>query len=149
MDEALTWAERAREEGEVPVGAVLVLGGRLLVGAGNGPIGKVDPTAHAEIEVLRAGARALGNYRLTGTTLYVSLEPCVMCLGAIMQARVARLVYGAPDSRFGAIERLDPGKIGWVFNHNLEITSGVRAEEAKLLLRGFFADRRMRETDAL
>ncbi|MHB1544056.1 MAG: tRNA adenosine(34) deaminase TadA [Gammaproteobacteria bacterium] len=148
MDEALIWAKRARELGEVPVGAVLVQGDRLLAGAGNGPIGNTDPTAHAEIEVLRAGARAIGNYRLTGTTLYVSLEPCVMCLGAIMHARVARLVYGAPDPRFGALERLDPGRIGWVFNHDLVITSGIRSQEAILLLRGFFADRRLRETGA-
>ena len=144
MDEALGFARQAGDQGEVPVGAILVQGDRLLAGAGNRPIGQVDPTAHAEIEVLRAGARVLGNYRLTGTTLYVSLEPCVMCLGAIMHARVARLVYAAPDPRFGAIERIDPGQIGWIFNHELAITGGVRSEEATALLRGFFALRRMR-----
>lgn len=144
MGEALEWARRARAQNEVPVGAVLVLGERMLAGAGNGPIGNVDPTAHAEIEVLRAGARALGNYRLTGATLYVTLEPCVMCLGAIMQARITRLVYGAPDLRFGALERLAPDQIGWVFNHALEITRGVRGEEAQSLLRAFFVERRLR-----
>ncbi len=148
MGEALLWAQRARNQGEVPIGAVLVQGDRVLAGAGNGSIGQVDPTAHAEIEVLRAGARVLGNYRLCGTTLYVSLEPCVMCLGAIMHARVARLVYGAPDPRFGAIERLAPGRIGWIFNHDLAIVGGIRSEEAKQLLQAFFADRRARAEEA-
>jgi tRNA(adenine34) deaminase len=142
MDQALDWAEQAGQAGEVPVGAVLVRDGACLAGAGNAPIGRTDPTAHAEIIVLREAADRTGNYRLGGTTLYVTLEPCVMCLGALMLARIGRLVYAAADPRFGAIERLSPGQLGWIFNHHLEITGGVRAEPAGRLLQEFFAIRR-------
>jgi tRNA(adenine34) deaminase len=142
MDRALDWAKRAGRAGEVPVGAVLVREGECLAGAGNAPISQMDPTAHAEIAVLREAARRMGNYRLGGTTLYVTLEPCVMCLGALMLARIGRLVYGASDLRFGALERLSPGQLGWVFNHHLEVTGGIRADPARLLLQEFFATRR-------
>lgn len=142
MDQALDWARRAGSAGEVPIGAVLVRAGECLAAAGNAPIRQTDPTAHAEIGVLREAARRVGNYRLGGTTLYVTLEPCVMCLGALMLARIERLVYGASDPRFGALERLAPGQLGWVFNHHLAVTGGVRADPSRLLLQEFFAIRR-------
>ncbi len=142
MDRALEWAERARQAGEVPVGAVLVREGECLAAAGNAPISQADPTAHAEIGVLREAARRIGNYRLGGTTLYVTLEPCVMCLGALMLARIGRLVYGASDPRFGAVERLSSGQLGWVFNHHLTVTGGIRAEPSRRLLQEFFSIRR-------
>ncbi|MBX6423667.1 tRNA adenosine(34) deaminase TadA [Thermosulfurimonas sp. F29] len=143
MLEALREAEKAFREGEVPVGAVLVSPeGEILARAHNRPLGLCDPTAHAEILVLREGARRVGNYRLLGTTLYVTLEPCPMCAGALVHARVKRLVFGARDERTGACGSLydlvrDPR-----LNHRLEVEEGILAEEAALLLREFFRLRR-------
>lgn len=130
MRRALELAGRAAEEGEVPVGALVVVDG-LIAGEGwNRPIGRRDPTAHAEIEALRAAAAALGNYRLTGATLYVTLEPCDMCLGAMFHARVARVVYGATD----------PKKL--VLKNQVKAEGGVLAAECGAILRAFFAARR-------
>lgn len=142
MKHALALARRAELEGEVPVGAVLVKGGEVLGEGWNRPIGSHDPTAHAEIMALRAGAQAVGNYRLIDTTLYVTLEPCVMCAGAIVHARVGRVVYGAADPKTGAA-----GSVVDVFalpavNHQVAVTGGVCAEECGLLLSAFFRARR-------
>lgn len=142
MAVALKQAEAGAEAGEVPVGAVLVLDDQCLADSHNAPISECDPTAHAEIRVLREGARRLGNYRLPGTTLYVTLEPCPMCVGAMVHARVARLVYAASDPRTGAAG----GALDLVghesHNHRIEVTGGVLKEEAAELLRGFFRSRR-------
>jgi len=135
-------AERAEVEGEVPVGAVLVKDGELLAEGWNRPIGLHDPTAHAEVVALRAAGSTLANYRLCDTTLYVTLEPCVMCVGAIAHARVERLVFGAPDPKRGAVESafelMQPGN----FNHNVVCEGGVLVEPCAALLRGFFKRRR-------
>ena len=142
MRHALQLAERAEQAGEVPVGAVLVKGGELLAEGWNQPIGLNDPTAHAEVVALRAAGRVLGNYRLCDTTLYVTLEPCVMCVGAITHARVDRLVFGASDPKRGAVESafelMQPGK----FNHNVVCEGGVLVEPCAALLRDFFKRRR-------
>ncbi|MDE0001265.1 MAG: tRNA adenosine(34) deaminase TadA [Rhodospirillaceae bacterium] len=143
MTRALALARQAQEHGEVPVGAVLVgPQGGVLAECGNAPIASDDATAHAEIRVLREAGRAVGNYRLPGTTMYVTLEPCPMCAGALLQARVARLVFGAPDPRTGAcgsvIDLLGDNR----WNHRIELTGGVLSEECGALLRGFFANRR-------
>jgi tRNA(adenine34) deaminase len=139
---ALEAARGAEAAGEVPVGAVLVQGDTVLAVAANRPIGAHDPTAHAEIEALRTGGRALGSYRLGGTTLYVTLEPCVMCASAIVHARVARLVFGAWDPKAGAA-----GSTADVFamphqNHRVDVFGGVLMEECGQLLSAFFAARR-------
>ena len=139
---ALEQANRARATGEVPVGALLVSGDRVIAGGANHPIASNDPTAHAEIEALRSGGRALGSYRLTGTTLYVTLEPCPMCAMAIVHARVRRLVFGAWDPRAGAA-----GSVTDIFalpglNHRVDVFGGVLMEECGSLLREFFASRR-------
>ena len=139
---ALAAAAVGGEAGEVPVGAVLVRGGECLARAHNAPIAEHDPTAHAEIRVLRQAARLVGNYRLPGTTLYVTLEPCPMCVGAMIHARVARLVYAASDPRTGAAG----GALDLVshpsHNHRLLVTGGVEAERSAELLREFFRARR-------
>ncbi len=143
MRQALALARRAREEGEVPVGALLVREDEVVGEGWNRPIGEHDPTAHAEIQALRDAARRLGNYRLPGTTLYVTLEPCPMCAGAIVHARVARVVYGAADPRAGAagsVFDLLPSDAR--FNHRTACEGGVLAEEAGRLLREFFRERR-------
>jgi len=142
MRVALEQAAAAGARGEVPVGAALVLGTDVIATGGNAPIGRHDPTAHAEIEALRAGGRVLGSYRLTDTTLYVTLEPCVMCAAAIMHARVRRLVFGAWDPRAGAA-----GSITDVFalpqlNHRVDVFGGVLMEDCGELLKRFFAERR-------
>ncbi len=142
MRRALELALAAEAAGEVPVGAVLVRDNEIIGEGYNCPIGSADPTAHAEIMALRAAAGSLQNYRLTGTTLYVTLEPCAMCLGAIMHARVERLVFAAHDPKTGALggaARLDDAP---VFKHRLTVTGGVMAAEAGALLREFFASRR-------
>jgi tRNA(adenine34) deaminase len=125
----------------VPVGAVIVLDGEV-VGAGfNQPIRARDPSAHAEIVALRQAARRLGNYRLPGTTLYATLEPCLMCVGALVHARVARVVYGAPEPKTGALRSLlDPATLP--LNHRFEVTPGVRADECRALVVDFFAWKR-------
>jgi len=142
MRHALRMAGRAEQAGEVPVGAVLVKDGELLAEGWNRPIELNDPTAHAEVMALRAAGSAIGNYRLSRSTLYVTLEPCVMCVGAIAHARVERLVFGASDSKRGAVESafnlMQPGK----FNHNVICEGGVLIEPCGQLLRDFFRRRR-------
>jgi tRNA(adenine34) deaminase len=143
---ALEAARGAEAAGEVPVGAVLVQGEAILAVAANRPIAGHDPTAHAEIEALRAGGKTLGSYRLNGTTLYVTLEPCVMCASAIVHARVTRLVFGAWDPKAGAA-----GSTVNVFtlpamNHRVDVFGGVLMEECARLLNGFFAARRREPT---
>lgn len=142
MDEALAQAREALAAGEVPVGAVVAKEGEILARAHNRPIGLSDPTAHAEVLALRCAAARLGNYRLPGTTVYVTIEPCIMCVGALIQARVARLVFGAADPKGGACVSLyrlpeDPR-----LNHHLEVTGGVREAECRELLQEFFKARR-------
>jgi tRNA(adenine34) deaminase len=143
MGLALEEAARAAQAGEVPVGAVVVLDGRLLASGHNAPIASHDPTAHAEILALRAAARAAGNYRLIGATLYATIEPCAMCCGAALQARIARLVYGAADAKAGAVRSvhrlLDDARL----NHRVEVTAGVRATECGTRLSDFFREKRM------
>lgn len=142
MAEAQKEAEAAGAAGEVPVGAVLVREGEIVARAGNRTIRDKDPTAHAEVLVMREAARKLGNHRLNGTTLYVTLEPCPMCAGAIAEARCARIVYGAPDPRRGAVAgALELFAVPGV-NHRPHVTSGVGAEAAAKLLSDFFAARR-------
>ena len=142
MQLALEQAQLAWNAGEVPVGAVVVRDGVVIAVGRNAPIGSSDPTAHAEIVALRAAAAALGNYRLPGCELYVTLEPCVMCAGAMLHARLARVVYGAADPKTGAggsvINVFEQGQL----NHQTALEGGVMALEAGAMLRGFFAERR-------
>lgn len=142
MERALDEARAADGRGEVPVGAVLVRAGEVLAAAGNGPVGAHDPTAHAEIAVLRAGAARAGNYRLPGTTLYVTLEPCCMCIGAMIHARVERLVFGAFDPKSGAAGSVFDLAGAPQHNHRMAVTGGVLAEPCAALLQGFFRERR-------
>ena len=143
---ALTLADRAEAEGEVPVGAVVVAGDEAIGRGHNHPIGGCDPTAHAEIAALRDAARNSSNYRLTGATLYSTVEPCIMCLGAALHARIGRIVYGATDPKVGASDLIDRLRdSGAVFNHRAEIRGGVLAEESARKLREFFAGRRGNE----
>jgi len=139
---ALEEAQKAGEEGEVPVGAVLVSEGRVIAREHNRPIALKDPTGHAEILTLRGGAAAAGNYRLPRTTLYATLEPCVMCAGAILQARVSRLVYGADDPKSGGVRSLYAILGDERLNHRAEVRSGVLQEECREVLRRFFKDKR-------
>lgn len=143
MRHALTLAKRAWEEGEVPVGAVLVHNGQVIGEGWNRPIGRHDPTAHAEIMALRQGGLVLQNYRLIDTTLYVTLEPCVMCAGAMVHSRIGQLVFGARDAKTGAAGSLidvlhHPG-----MNHRVEITEGVLRDECAAMLSDFFRQRRL------
>lgn len=142
MRRALQLATLAAREGEVPVGAVVVKEGELIAEGWNRPIGHHDPTAHAEIQALRAAGRALQNYRLGGTTLYVTLEPCPMCAGAIVHARVQRVVFAAPDPRTGAAGSIYNILQSNELNHRCEVQGGVLAEESATLLRHFFRSRR-------
>ena len=142
MCRALDLARQAEAAGEVPVGAVLVLDGAVIGEGWNRPIGSSDPTSHAEIEALRAGARHLGNYRLGGSTLYVTMEPCPMCAGAMIHARVGRVVYGTPDLRAGAAGTVIDVLGGPAANHRVEVTGGVLADECRDLLQSFFRARR-------
>jgi tRNA(adenine34) deaminase len=142
MQMALDEARACAEAGEVPIGAVLVYREEILVRGGNRTIRDCDPTAHAEIVVLREAARKLANYRLAETTLYVTLEPCAMCAGAIVQARVPRLVYGADDPKGGAFRTCFELLTSPKLNHQVETTPGILAEEASSLLQSFFAARR-------
>jgi tRNA(adenine34) deaminase len=142
MLRALELARAAEAAGEVPVGAVLVHGDAIIASGANRPIGACDPTAHAEIEVLRAGARALGGYRLNGTTVYVTLEPCLMCAAALVHARVQRVVFGAFDPQAGGAGSLiDIFKLG-AGSHRVDVYGGVLATECSALLTGFFERRR-------
>lgn len=139
---ALAEARRAAEAGEVPVGAVVTLDGKVLANAANRTITDGDPTAHAEIVALRAAAKALGNYRLAGATLYVTLEPCAMCAGALVHARIARLVYSCDDPKVGAVSWCLRVLEHPMLNHSVEIIGGILADESASLLRGFFEARR-------
>lgn len=142
MQVALEEARSAAARGEVPVGAVLVADGRIVSRAGNRTIADCDPTAHAEIVALREAARIIGNYRLLDATLYVTIEPCAMCAGAMIQARIARLVYGADDPKGGAVRSSLAVLAHPQLNHRAEVTSGVLAEEAGIMLKEFFSARR-------
>ncbi len=142
MREALRLAAEAARAGEVPVGAVLVSEGRVIGRGRNMPIAANDPTAHAEIVALREAARAAGNYRLTDATLYVTIEPCVMCAGALVNARVRRLVFGARDLRFGGVRSKFRIADSDLLNHRVEITEGVLGAECTRLLQEFFERRR-------
>lgn len=143
MSRALLQARQAAESDEVPVGAILINEeNELLAEAYNQPISQVDPTAHAEINVLRIAAQKLNNYRLPNTTLYVTLEPCTMCLGALVQARVKRIVYGAIEPKAGAIESAFQLFDSGVYNHIPEITGGVRSQECSSLMSAFFEKKR-------
>lgn len=142
MGHALALAGKAEAVGEVPVGAVLVQGDQLLAEGWNRPIGDHDPSAHAEVVALRAAGASLENYRLAGTTLYVTLEPCLMCVGAIVHARVERLVFGAPDPKSGAVTSLYRGFELPGLNHRVAVTAGIMATECGELLRNFFRARR-------
>jgi len=142
MQAALTEARHAAAGGEVPIGAVLVCEGRILARAGNRTIRDCDPTAHAEIIVLREAARLLGNYRLADTTLYVTIEPCSMCAGAMLQARVAKLVYGATEPRGGAVHTCFQVLSHPDVNHRVQVTSGILAEDCATVIQKFFATRR-------
>ncbi len=150
MRQAIYVARQAGELNEVPVGAVLVSSeDKILAAMSNRTISDIDPTAHAEILALRTAALRIGNYRLTGTTLYSTVEPCAMCAGALVNARVARLVYGTPDERFGAVETKfricdDPA-----LNHRMEITGGVLAGTCRRLMQDFFAARRKNTSSPL
>jgi tRNA(adenine34) deaminase len=150
MELALAEAQLAWEAGEVPIGAVVVAAAGVLIGRGhNQPIATQDPTAHAEIMALRQAAARVGNYRLPGSTLYVTIEPCIMCVGAMLQARVQRLVFGATDPKGGAVVSLyrladDPR-----LNHRIEVVAGVAAEAARTMLQEFFRERRARGTNCL
>jgi tRNA(adenine34) deaminase len=141
MRQALAEARRAQEAGEVPVGAVLVADGAVVGRGFNQPIGRLDPTAHAEIVALRAAAATLANYRLVGVTAYVTLEPCLMCVGALLNARVATVVYGAPEPKLGAVRslvRFDE----LALTHRFEVVAGVLEDECRRLLVDFFRSRR-------
>jgi tRNA(adenine34) deaminase len=142
MQHALTLAQRAAAQGEVPVGALVVLDGRVIGEGWNQPIQRHDPTAHAEIMALRAAAAAVGNYRLSACTLYVTLEPCIMCAGAIIHARIQRLVFGAADPKAGAVNAVYDVISQPRLNHRLDWTGGVLEAECGQLLRDFFRQRR-------
>ena len=142
MREAMAEARGAAAAGEVPIGAVLVCDGKIVARSGNRTIRDVDPTAHAEMVVLREAARVLGNYRLAGTVLYVTIEPCSMCAGAMIQARVPRLVYGADDPKAGAVRSCFEVLSNARLNHQVDVTAGVLAGEASEILQAFFAARR-------
>ena len=142
MRQALQLAAQAQQHDEVPVGAILVLGERVIAQGSNRPIATHDPTAHAEIEALRAGGRALGSYRLTDTTLFVTLEPCAMCAAAIVHARVRRVVFGAWDPRAGAAgSTLDLFRLPGL-NHRVDVFGGVLMEECGAQLKKFFGEKR-------
>jgi len=143
MRVALGLAEDSRARGEVPVGAVVTIGDEVVGRGRNSPIERADPTAHAEILALREAASRNGNYRLPGATLYCTVEPCLMCLGAMIHARIDRLVFAAHDPKVSATTRLDSlRELGAVFNHDIEIEGGVLADEASAQLVAFFRQRR-------
>jgi len=142
MRAALVEARKAAANGEVPIGAVIEIDGMIVGAAFNKPISSVDPTAHAEIVALREAAQKVGNYRLTGATLCVTVEPCAMCVGALVHARIATLIYGAPEPKTGAVRSTmklldDPS-----WNHRLVVVSGVLADECRELVQSFFKERR-------
>jgi len=142
MRAALEEARKGFDAGEVPVGAVVVLDGAIVGRGFNQPIGSRDPTAHAEIVALRAAAIALGNYRLVGTTLYVTIEPCLMCVGAMVHARVTTLVFGAPEPKAGAVVSSCRAHELPSLNHRIEVVSGVLEEDCRAIIQEFFKTRR-------
>jgi tRNA(adenine34) deaminase len=142
MAAALEQAALARDHGEVPIGAVVALGGDIVGRGFNQPIRSGDPTAHAEIVAIREAARVVGNYRLTGGTLAVTIEPCLMCVGALVHARIGALVYGASEPRTGAIVSTIRGNELPGHNHRFEIVAGIREEECRALMQAFFKERR-------
>jgi tRNA(adenine34) deaminase len=149
MREAIAVAREVAGHGEVPVGAVVVADdGTLLAVAGNRTRTDCDPTAHAEIVALREAARKIGNYRLTGATVYSTIEPCAMCAGALVQARVKRLVYGAPDERAGAVESVFRVCDSSSLNHRMELTAGVLESDCRALMQEFFRQRRTAKVKA-
>jgi len=143
MDAALEQARLGFAAGEVPIGAVLVVDDQIVARAFNQPISACDPTAHAEVLVLREAARRVGNYRLTNADVYVTVEPCLMCVGALVHARIRHLIYGAPEPKTGALvstmRALDTAGL----NHRFEITAGIRGDEARDLLQQFFREKRL------
>lgn len=142
MGFALAEARQARDIGEVPIGAVVVIDKQIVGSGHNQPIRRNDPTAHAEILALREAARRIGNYRLTEATLYVTIEPCAMCAGAMVNARVKHLVYGAAEIRAGAVDSVFQICTNSSLNHRIEVSSGVRADECRELMQAFFRERR-------
>jgi tRNA(adenine34) deaminase len=142
MEAALEEARRGGTSGEVPIGAVQVVDGRIVARACNQPIGSSDPTAHAEILVLREAARVLGSYRLVGTTVYVTVEPCLMCVGALVHARVEEVVYGVAEPKTGALVSAVQGLDLPGLNHRFAVTGGVLEEPCRLLVQEFFRERR-------
>jgi tRNA(adenine34) deaminase len=143
MEEAIAEARKAQSEGEVPVGAVVLLNEKIVGRGHNGPIRLKDPTAHAEIVALRQAARNNMNYRLPGSILVVTIEPCIMCVGALIQARVEEVVYGAADPKAGAIKSQFRIEEWPQLNHSFRVSSGVLEEECAALIKGFFASRRL------
>ena len=143
MREALKEARKARAKGEVPIGAVVVMEGRIIARGSNRPVSTRDPSAHAEIIALRKAGRKLENYRLNGCDLYVTLEPCAMCLGAVVQARIARLIFGAADPKSGAVHSIMEFPFEKL-NHRPEITGGVLADDCSAVLKNFFLMKRRR-----
>jgi len=145
MRQAVIAAHEARERGEVPIGTCIVADGEILAVAGNRTITDQDPTAHAEIVALREAARKVGNYRITNAVVYSTIEPCVMCAGALIQARVKRLVYGARDERAGAVESRFGVCNTDFLNHRIEVSSGVLEQECREVMQEFFQERRKRQ----
>jgi tRNA(adenine34) deaminase len=147
MRAALDQARNAMAKDEVPIGAVIAIDGEIVAGAFNQPISTVDPTAHAEIRAIRTAAQAVGNYRLTGATLCVTVEPCAMCVGAMVHARIGTLIYGTPEPKTGAV--LSTMKLvddpSW--NHRVTVVAGVMAEECRALLQDFFKEKRKRKIE--
>lgn len=142
MREALALADESWRAGEVPVGAVVIFGGEVIGRGRNQPVTTSDPTAHAEVVALRAAATTRGNYRLTGASLYVTIEPCVMCVGALVHARIGTVIFGAPEPRAGALESTQRAHEHGALNHRLTVISGVLAADCGARVREFFARRR-------
>ena len=142
MHAALAFARKAQEQGEVPVGAVVVRDGEIVAGGANRNVSDNDPSGHAEIIALREAGKAVGNHRLSGCSLFVTIEPCAMCAGALVHARLERLVYGASDPKAGAVQSVMQVLNHPALNHRMEVTAGVLAEECSAILQGFFRERR-------
>jgi tRNA(Arg) A34 adenosine deaminase TadA len=146
MREALAQADEARRHGEVPVGAVVVMGGEVVGRGFNQPISTHNATAHAEVVAIADAGRRRGNYRLTGATLYVTVEPCLMCVGAMVHARIDTVVFGTTEPKAGAIESTQRAHEHAALNHRVTVVSGVLAAECRALLQSFFAERRQNQT---
>ena len=146
---ALAEARKGEAAGEVPVGCVIVIDGRVVGSGFNQPISATDPTAHAEIVAMRAAAREVGNYRLTGATLYVTIEPCMMCVGAMVHARIGRVVFGAAEPKAGALGSTIRAHEAPGLNHRLDVAGGMLAEECRAVVQAFFASRRAAERPGL